>query len=65
MFEIYGDYGGQPPESHRRPFASDSKETGANVRYHGRYETQRVDALMQLDGRCDHSFCLVGEFACR
>ena len=46
VFEIYGDYGGQPPE-YQAAFRERLEGTGANVRYHGRYETQRVDALMQ------------------
>jgi glycosyltransferase involved in cell wall biosynthesis len=46
VFEIYGDYSGQPPEF-QKDFLERLERAGRNVKFHGPYERERVDALMQ------------------
>jgi glycosyltransferase involved in cell wall biosynthesis len=45
-FEIFGDYSGQPPEF-QAAFLARLETAGANVHFHGPYDRQRVDRLMQ------------------
>jgi glycosyltransferase involved in cell wall biosynthesis len=45
-FEIYGDYRGQPPEFQER-FLRQLEKAGPNIHFHGPYDRQRVDQLMQ------------------
>ena len=45
-FEIFGDYRGQPPEF-QTAFLDKLKTAGANVRFSGPYDRQRVNRLMQ------------------
>ncbi len=45
-FEIFGDYRGQPPEF-QTDFLERLEKAGRNVRFHGPYDRQRVDRLMQ------------------
>ncbi len=45
-FEIYGDYQGQPPEF-QAGFMERLAGAGRNVRFHGPYDRERVDRLMQ------------------
>jgi glycosyltransferase involved in cell wall biosynthesis len=46
VFEIYGDYSGQPSELQSQ-FLSRLQRAGRNVIFHGPYEQSRVDYLMQ------------------
>jgi glycosyltransferase involved in cell wall biosynthesis len=46
VVEIYGDYSGAPPDF-QTEFISRIKNVGRNVKFHGPYDQQRVDALMQ------------------
>jgi len=46
VFEIYGDYSGQPPEF-QADFLARLSKVGRNVKFHGPYDQQRVDKLMQ------------------
>lgn len=46
VFEIFGDYSGQPPEFQSH-FLSKLEKAGRNVMFHGPYDQQRVDQLMQ------------------
>ena len=46
VFEIHGDYRGQPPEF-QADFLARLEQAGGNVRYHGPYQNDLVDALMQ------------------
>ncbi len=45
-FEIFGDYRGQPPEL-QEGFLKRLDKAGANIRFNGPYDRQRVDGLMQ------------------
>ena len=45
-FEIFGDYRGQPPDF-QAAFLEKLKTAGANVRFNGPYDRQRVNRLMQ------------------
>ena len=45
-FEIFGDYRGQPPEF-QAAFLEKLGTAGANVRFNGPYDRQRVNRLMQ------------------
>ena len=45
-FEIHGQYRGQPPEF-QEDFLRRLAGAGRNIRFHGPYEPQRVDALMR------------------
>jgi len=45
-FEIFGDYRGQPEEL-RATFLERMAESGANIRFHGPYDRERVDRLMR------------------
>ena len=45
-FEVFGDYRGQPVEF-QSAFLDRLAEGGANIRYHGPYDRERVDVLMQ------------------
>jgi glycosyltransferase involved in cell wall biosynthesis len=48
--EIFGDYRGQPPEF-QAAFLERLATAGANMRFHGPYDQQHVDRLMQsVDG---------------
>jgi glycosyltransferase involved in cell wall biosynthesis len=44
--EIFGDYRSQPPDF-QTEFLDRLKQAGRNVRFHGPYDRQRVDRLMQ------------------
>ena len=44
--EIFGDYRGQPPEF-QKEFLVRLAKAGRNIRFHGPYDRQRVDQLMQ------------------
>jgi glycosyltransferase involved in cell wall biosynthesis len=46
VFEIYGDYSGQPPEF-QKEFLERLGTAGRNVKFHGPYDQIRVDRLMQ------------------
>jgi len=46
VFEIHGDYSGQPPEFQAEFLARLSK-AGHNVKFYGPYDQKRVDQLMQ------------------
>ena len=46
VFEIYGDHSGQPPEF-QADFLSRIEKAARNVKFHGPYDQQRVDRLMQ------------------
>jgi len=46
VFEIYGDYSGQPPEF-QQDFLTRLAKVGRNVKFMGPYEQSRVDALMR------------------
>jgi glycosyltransferase involved in cell wall biosynthesis len=46
VFEVYGDYSGQPTEF-QDEFVARLAKTGRNVRFHGPYDHARVDRLMQ------------------
>ena len=46
QFDIHGDYSGQP-EEFRNDIRDRLEKIGKNVRYHGAYDNQRVDALMR------------------
>jgi len=46
VFEIYGDYRGQPPEF-KTDFLARLAKAGRNVKFHGPYDQGRVDGLMQ------------------
>ncbi len=46
VFEIYGDHSGQPPEF-QKDFLERLERAGRNVTFHGPYERDRVDVLMQ------------------
>lgn len=45
-FEIFGDYRGQPPEF-QADFLKRLEQAGRNIRFHGPYDRERVDRLMQ------------------
>lgn len=45
-FEIFGDYHGQPPEF-QSAFLERLGGAGRNIRFHGPYDRERVDRLMQ------------------
>jgi len=45
-FEIFGDYRNQPPEF-QSAFLERLAKAGPNIRFHGPYDRQRVDRLMQ------------------
>ena len=45
VFDIHGDYRGQPPEF-QEDFLRRLKKASRNIRFHGRYDPQRVDQLM-------------------
>jgi glycosyltransferase involved in cell wall biosynthesis len=45
-FDIFGDYRGQPPEF-QKMFLDRLETAGTNIRFHGPYDRQRVDRLMQ------------------
>jgi glycosyltransferase involved in cell wall biosynthesis len=45
-FEIYGDYRGQPPDF-QAAFLARLETAGPNIHFHGPYDRQRVDRLMQ------------------
>jgi len=45
-FEIFGDYRGQPPEF-QAAFLARLEKAGANIRFNGPYDRQRVNRLMQ------------------
>jgi glycosyltransferase involved in cell wall biosynthesis len=45
-FDIFGDYRGQPPEL-QAEFLERLQKVGRNVQFHGPYDRQRVDRLMQ------------------
>lgn len=44
--EIFGDYRGQPPEFQKQ-FLARLTKAGRNIRFHGPYDRERVDQLMQ------------------
>jgi glycosyltransferase involved in cell wall biosynthesis len=46
VFEIYGDYSGQPPEFQEN-FLARLAKAGRNVKFHGAYDQGRLDRLMQ------------------
>jgi glycosyltransferase involved in cell wall biosynthesis len=46
VFEIFGDYRNQPPEF-QKDFLDRLPKAGRNVRFHGPYDSNRVDALMR------------------
>ncbi len=46
VFDIYGEYRGQPPEF-QKDFLERLEKIGPNVRFHGPYEPTQVDRLMQ------------------
>jgi len=46
VFEIHGDYSGQPPEF-QTEFLSRLSKAGRNVKFYGPYDQNRVDQLMQ------------------
>ncbi len=46
VFDIYGEYRGQPLEF-QEEFLSRLASAGPNIRYHGRYEPERVDMFMR------------------
>ena len=46
VFEIFGDYSGQPPEF-QTLFLERLEKAGRNVIFHGPYDQNRVDPLMQ------------------
>jgi glycosyltransferase involved in cell wall biosynthesis len=46
VFEIFGDYRGQPPDF-QADFLARLAKAGRNVKFHGPYEQNRVDQLMQ------------------
>jgi glycosyltransferase involved in cell wall biosynthesis len=46
VFDVHGEYRNQPPE-YQKAFLQRLAGVGHNVRYHGPYEPQRVDALMR------------------
>jgi glycosyltransferase involved in cell wall biosynthesis len=49
VFDIHGDYRGQPIEF-QNDFLRRLKGAGRNIKFHGRYDSQRVDRLMmQVD----------------
>jgi glycosyltransferase involved in cell wall biosynthesis len=45
-FEIFGDYRGQPPDF-QAAFLARLETAGPNIHFHGPYDRQRVDRLMQ------------------
>jgi glycosyltransferase involved in cell wall biosynthesis len=46
VFEVYGDYSGQPPEF-QADFLARLAKIGRNVKFQGAYDQNRVDTLMQ------------------
>ena len=46
VFEVYGDYSGQPPEF-QADFLARLAKIGRNVKFQGAYDQNRVDKLMQ------------------
>jgi len=46
VVEIFGDYSGQPPEF-QSDFLARLEKVGRNVKFHGPYDQNRVDRLMQ------------------
>lgn len=46
VFDIFGDYRGQPPEF-QKDFLERLAKVGKNVKFHGPYDSSRVDKLMQ------------------
>lgn len=48
VVNIHGDYTNQPPEF-QEDFLTRLAKSGANVRFHGAYDNQRVDALMRTN----------------
>jgi glycosyltransferase involved in cell wall biosynthesis len=46
VFEIYGDYSGQPPDF-QADFLARLAKVGRNVKFYGAYDQHRVDRLMQ------------------
>jgi glycosyltransferase involved in cell wall biosynthesis len=46
VFEVYGDYSGQPPEF-QADFLARLAKIGLNVKFQGAYDQNRVDKLMQ------------------
>jgi glycosyltransferase involved in cell wall biosynthesis len=46
IFDIFGDYSGQP-ESFQKALMPRLAQIGSNIRYHGPYDHQDVDKLMQ------------------